>query len=241
MKRHLLLIFLLIWNISLSQTNKIIEIPTYWDTKNSNDTSLWYISTTELRRQIHLPDLLQSIDTFHFRLWTGMQAVDIWTTDRLLYYGMITNYAQQYDPKLLRKGIYKIGKIYSNQITLDSSKARQLFNIVDRLSIVAIPSDDKIKDWRQGLDGIEFLIEISTPNQYDFKTYWTPGVFADTLPEAKQIQALVNYLYKDFKIYKYYQKLRPPGGSYLRNGIPGIEIRIFNQPVSGATAITDLL
>ena len=80
----------------------------------------------------------------------------------------MTNYAQRYDDKLLRKGIYKIGKVYSNQVTLDSSKAKQLFNMIDKFSIVDIPPDDKISGWQQGFDGEEFLIEISTPKHIRF-------------------------------------------------------------------------
>jgi len=223
------------------QTEKIINIPTHKNYKSEVDTSLWFKSKVDLARQINLKDLQTSSDTFHFRFWTDIQAVDLWTIDYNLYYGAVTNYAQRYDDKLLRKGVYKIGKIYSNQVTLDSSKARQLFNIIDKLSIVNIPSDDKVNGWKQGFDGEEFLIEVSSPNQYNFKTYWTPRIFADTLKEAKQIQTFVGYLYTDFNIYNYYQKLKLPQGSYQRNGIQGIEIKTINQYVPGATKVTDLL
>ena len=116
-----------------------------------------------------------------------------------------------------------------------------VFNIVDRLSIVSIPTDDKVNGWTQGFDGEEFLIETSSPKKYDFKTYWTPRIFADTLKEAKQIQTFVDYLYTDFKIYNYYQKLKLPEGSYQRNGIQGIQIKTTNQETFGARTITDML
>lgn len=223
------------------QTEKVINILTFKNYKNEVDTTLWFKWKHDLAKQINLKNLQISTDTFHFRLWIDVQALDIWTSDHNSYSGVITNYAQRYDDNLLHKRIYKIEKIYSNQIILDSSKARQLFNIINRLSIADIPSDDKIKDWRQGRDGEEFLIEISTPHQYDFKTYWTPEMFADTLTEAKKIQSLVNYIYKDFKINDYYQKLNLPKGSYERNGSQGIEIRTTNENTSGATTITEVL
>jgi hypothetical protein len=141
----------------------------------------------------------------------------------------------------LRKGIYKIGKVYSNQVNLDSAKAKRIFNLIDQFSIITMPPDNKISGWRQGLDGEEFLIEISTPKQYDFKTYWTPSLFSDTLLEAKAIQTFVDYLYKDFKISEYYQKLKLPEGSYQRNGVQGIQIKIINQENIRARTITDLL
>jgi hypothetical protein len=224
-----------------AQTEKSVTIPTYKNYKNEIDTSLWFKWKHDLAKQINLKDLQTSTDTFHFRFWTDVQAIDIWNIDHNLYFGTVTNYAQRYDDKLLRKGIYKIGKVYSNQVTLDSSKARLLFNTIDKLSIVAIPTDDKINGWRQGFDGEEFLIETSTPTHYDFKTYWTPRIFADTLKEAKQIQTLVDYFYTDLKIYNYYQKLKLPEGSYQRNGIQGIEIKTPNQYIPGTTKVTDLL
>jgi hypothetical protein len=222
------------------QTTKVITIPTFTNYKNEVDTTLWFKWKHELAKQINLKDLQTSTDTFHFRFWTDIQAVDIWTTDHNSYFGMVTNYAQRYDDNLLRKGVYKIGKVYSNQVALESSKARRLFNIIGKLSVVSIPADDKITGWRQGFDGEEFLIEISTVKQYDFKTYWTPKIFADTLKEAKQIQTLVDYLYTDLEIYTYYQKLKLPEGSYQRNGAKGIEIKPSFKNTSGATKITGL-
>ena len=226
---------------SFGQNVKVVNIPTYKNYKNEIDTSLWYKWKHELAKQINLEDLQSSTDIFHFRFWTDIQAIDLWKADDSSYFGVVTNYAQRYDDKLLRKGIYKIGKVYSNQVTLDSSKAKQLFNMIDKFSIVDIPPDDKISGWQQGFDGEEFLIEISTPKQYDFKTYWTPRLFADTLKEAKQIQCFIDFLYNNFKIYDYYQKLRLPNGSYQRNGIQGIKIKTNNQFVPGATKVTDLL
>ena len=223
------------------QTSKVISIPTYKNYKNEIDTTLWFKWKYALTKQINLKDLQTIADTFHFRLWTDIQAIDIWTLDHKIYFATVTNYAQRYANKLLRMGVYQIDKVYSNQINLDSSKARQLFVFIENLSIVSIPTDDKINGWRQGFDGEEFIIEISTPSQYDFKTYWTPRAFADTLKEAKKIQALVDYFYKSFKLYDYYQKLKLPEGSYQRNGIQGIQINTTNQDNFGARTITDLL
>ncbi len=215
------------------QTRKVVSIPAYENYKNEVDTSLWFKWKRDLAKQIGLKDLQTSTDTFHFRFWTDIQAIDIWTSDYRRFYGTITNYAQRYDDELLRKGIYKVGKLYSKQLSLDSSKSRQIFSMINRLAIVDIPSDNKINGWQQGFDGEEFLIELSTPESYDFKTYWTPSMFIDSLQEAKQIQALINYLFEDVKIGNLYSKLKLPAGTYLRNGIQGIPIKPNDQDVPG--------
>ena len=226
---------------SYGQTEKRISIPTDTNYKNEVDTTLWYKWKHELIMHIGLKDLQTSTDTFHFRFWTDVQALDLWTNDHKSYFAIVTNYAERYDDKLLRKNVYKIGKVYSNQVVLDSSKAREIFNMIDKLSILTIASDDKITGWGQGFDGVEFLIENFSSKQYEFKTYWTPRMFADSLREAKQIQTFVDYLNNDFKIYEYYQKLALPEGSYKRNGIQGIRIRTTNHIIPGGTKVTDLL
>ncbi len=213
-------------NSVYGQTKKVITIPTTINYKNEIDTSLWFKSTYDLVREINLKDLQNSTDTFHFRFWTDSQAVDIWTIDHNSYFGQVTDFACRYNDKLFRKGIYKIDKIYSNQFSIDSAKARQIFDFIDFHSIGAIPTDDKIKGWGQGLDGQEYLIETSTSTTYDFKTYWSPWVFVDSVNEARRIQALAEYLYNDPKINDYHQKLELPKGHYQRSGIPGIKIKI---------------
>ncbi|MFT3679070.1 MAG: hypothetical protein QM791_02285 [Ferruginibacter sp.] len=241
MKTYIFIVTIFFISSVYGQAEKLVNIPTYKNYKKETDTSLWFKWKHDLAKQINLKDLQTSTDTFHFRFWTDYQAIDLWTTDHGSYVGMVTNYAERYDDKLLRKGVSKIGKVYSNQIILDSSKARLLFNIIDGLAIVNIPADDKINGWKQGFDGEEFLIETSSPKQYDFKTYWTPRAFADTLNEAKKIQTLVEYLYNNLKILSYYDKLKLPAGKYKRNGIPGIQIKSTNQGTTGSVTITDLL
>jgi hypothetical protein len=238
MRPFIFIVPILFFTSVYGQTEKLVNIPTSTNYRNETDTTLWFKWKQALAKQINLKELQASKDTFHFRLWTDIQAIDIWTVDHNSYLGMVTNYAQRYDQKLFRKGIYKIDKVFSNQITLDSSKARQIFNLIDTLAIVDIPTDERINGWRQGFDGEEFIIEASTSTQYMFKTYWAPRIFADTLKEAKQIQTLVDGLYKNFKISSYYEKLNLPQGNYQRNGIQGIQIGSSSENGS-KNSITD--
>ena len=239
MRAFIFIITIFFINSVYGQTEKSVDIPTVRNYKNEVDTSLWCKSKSDLAKQINLRDLKISNDAFHFRLWTDIQTIDIWTVDHIIYFGTVTNYAQRYDQKLISKGVYKIDKVFSNQIILDTAKARQIFILIDTLSIIAIPTDDKIKGWQSGLDGEEFIIENSTTTQYYFKTYWTPRVFADTLIEAKKIQTLVDRLQKDFKIGDYYDKLKLPQGKYQRNGIRGIYIGSSSENIEQRNSITD--
>jgi hypothetical protein len=192
-----------------------------------------------LAQKLSLVNLQTSGDTFHFRFWTEEQALDIWTTNHKSYAGQVTNYAQRYSSKLLRQGQYQVDTVFSNRIALDSSQARQIFQALQILAIAAIPSDDAIPGWNQGLDGTEYLIELTQKGQYSFKTYWTPYLFAASLPEAKKIQTLVDTLYQEYNLASYYQSLPTTSGSYKRNGIPGIQIRTVEEKKTFKHSIWD--
>jgi hypothetical protein len=241
MKIIISIIFLLVVGSAYGQTVREMSIPTYKNIKNEADTSFWFKWKQELVKQIGLKNLLASIDTFYFRIWTNSQAVDIWSIGDNQYSAIVTSFAERYDEKLLTKGINKIAKIYSKQTPVDTARARDLFNILERLSISSIPSDNNIRGWSNGLDGEEYLIETSMLKRYEFKTYWTPRIFADTLNEAKRIQTFIDYLYADFKLYDFSRRLKLPAGSYKKNGISGIDIKPANKNMPGTIRITDLL
>ena len=239
--RTLTSIICLIFASTVFGQTKIINIPTYTNYQNQVDTTLWFKWKFALAEKLELLNLQTSRDTFHFRFWTDIQALDIWTIDGSSYFGTVTNYAQRYDRKLYKKGIYQVDKVFSNKINLDSSKARQIYVLLDSLKIASIPTDDKIKGWQQGLDGTEYIIETSDKTHYDFKTYWTPSVFADKLIEAKQIKTFVDKLFGEFKIGSYYATLKLPEGNYKRDGIQGVKIRSSNDTYRNKNSITDWL
>ena len=67
-------------------------------------------------------------------------------------------------------------------------------------------------------------MEISTPNEYYYRTYWTPRIFVDTLREARQIQGFIDKFVGEFNIGVYYKRLNVPRGTYKRNGTEGTQI-----------------
>ncbi len=240
MTKFLIFAALLVGHFSFGQSIKKIEIPFYQNSQNGNDTTSYYKLTLDIIKQTQLPDLELSQDSFHFRYWSDIHALDIWTNDFINYFGLVTNYAKKYNPKLLKKGKFVIEKIISNQYNLNSIVSRQIYKLVDTLKLCKIPTDSKIKGWTDGLDGEVFIFENSSKTNYALKTYWTPRVFQDTLNEAKRIQYFIDRLNDEFKIRDYYNKLKLPIGNYQRNGIPGINIETkYNG--NGVNSILDIL
>ena len=70
-----------------------------------------------------------------------------------------------------------------------------MMRLIQSSTILSLPTDNLIKGWKQGFDGITYIIEYSTKEQYSFKTYWTPQM-QDTLREGKLVQSFVDRIFK---------------------------------------------
>ena len=142
-----------------------------------------------------LPNLLKSKDSLHFRFSNGIQSVDIWTNDYKIFYGTLLNETQSHIEHY-RKGvdINKQTKKYQKLNSIDTAKARQVYELFKRLNIFSIPDQDQIKGWRMGNDGISFNLEFSSKYLYTLKSYWTPHAYKYKIKEAALIDSLSNQL-----------------------------------------------
>jgi len=168
--------------ISFGQS-KTIQLPPYYQT--------WYGLTKENIQQAGLKDLTTAIEPVHFRFWTETQAVDIWTTDNKTFQGKLVYYTRTYT-KEKDNDLYqpeKPGKFYSKLTEMDTVTARKIYQYAYQQQLFQIPSEDSIKGWHDGNDGITYFVEYSTPSFYSFKEYWTPED-----QEVKEAAIIVNVL-----------------------------------------------
>ena len=103
---------------------------------------------------------------------------------------------------------------------------RQLFH---SSGILTLPTDDAIKGWQQGFDGITYFVEYSTTDNYSFKSYWTPKA-QDSLIEAIQVQRFVDSVFSLVdagEIWKSFVKTIPYESYY--NGGPSVAIRALTN------------
>lgn len=176
--------FMFFVNLTYCQVTKTIDVKIY----KNGDTSLWYKWRTELGEKLQLDKLVNSTDSLHFRFWQDGQAVDIWTNDYKTFKGTVTNYLKKYSKISSCKENTKHQKVYTNKIPLDTLQAREAYNLIIEYSLFTIPSEEKIKEWTKGKDGVTYLIEISTVNSYTFKSFWEPAS-QKNIVEAKKIVA----------------------------------------------------
>ena len=188
MRKLVLAILIMIVLIEGYAQTKTCEIPCY----KNGQVSLWYRWTQNNNNKAGLPDLSQTTDTLHFRFSTETQAIDIWTKDYKVFKGTFANHTTSEPCKdCLIKGK---SKYYSRKYDLDSSTAREVYDLFCKLSIFRIPNQDSIKGWTNGFDGEEFIIEYSTPSHYSFKEYWSPDGYKNEIKEAALIDSLANQL-----------------------------------------------
>jgi hypothetical protein len=197
MRKLLAVIFLLASLDSLAQADSLpvsvykkkhVDIPLYKD----GDTSVMYRYEQGKAKQLGLPDLITSRDTFHFRFWANGQAVEIWSQDYKTFNGRVTNFTESYEEFDMKKQKQPPSTMFFNQTVLDSSASRKVFELTN--AVISIPQQDSIEGWYNGFDGETYVFETSTSSFYSFKDYWTPSAYVDKLPEAKQVQSFADTL-----------------------------------------------
>ena len=224
MKNIIKIVFLLIALSTEGQTGKITKIPTILGKNGQTDTSFWFKSNQILANNLNLINLQIADGSFHLRLWTDRQCIELWKSEGKEYFARIINYAQHYNPKLLKTGRHEIDKTFYGIINLTPKETESFRELVTNTSIDNLPSQANISGWTEGFDGYEVLVEVSTKTTYDFKEYWTPIAFANTIAEAKKLQTFLETLGKELSLNERYERLKLPGGQYKRDGIPGIVI-----------------
>jgi len=196
--------------------------------KLSGDTTFWNSIECKKSSELKLPLLTLSQDYFHFRFWTDEQVIDIWTVDGKIYKGIITSYTRSYIEPGLKNKLKRTPKTFFKQDTLDAVLAKNAFELTKH--IASIPSEKDIRGWQQGFDGIEYIIETSTPTTYNFRTYWTPSAQKDSLIEAKKILTFVNdlslLLNLPNKFHNFFATLKP--GAYNYDG-PMVTIKLTKK------------
>lgn len=144
----------------------------------------------QIRREnsLLLPHLTVSADTLHVRFWNDRgQVVDVWSRNMKTFEGIVTSYADTADADYFYVRPFRT---FYYKSVIDTANARWVYNAINEMR--NIPSDNFIKEWAQGLDGINFSFETSTPSQYSLRTYWTPDAQNDGVKEAKHILFAIN-------------------------------------------------
>jgi hypothetical protein len=143
------------------------------------DTVFWCKYYTGIKNQIGLEPIDKIQDDFYFRLWTGVDVVEIRRAEGEIS-GDVTFLVQQY-----RRN--KVGKVYFKKIPLTTKTSKRVYLLINNYKITEIPTGKQTDGWEMGLDGITYNIETADKTNFTYKTYWTPKHYKDKLAEAKRL------------------------------------------------------
>lgn len=148
----------------------------------SDSTSYWYKWTKEDEQRVGLKPLEKSSHPAHFRITSAGLALEIWRTNTSVE-GSLVRWVWDAD-----KTMQSTERIYRQEYALGANQAAAINQLVENSGILQLPSDENIKGWQKGCDGIELIIQCSNNRSYWLKNYWTPSAQSN-LAEAVLIQS----------------------------------------------------
>jgi hypothetical protein len=217
MKKITLKILLLIYSSFLFSQSKVEELNLTQD----SDTIYWNKYKNELIKKHNFEDITNKKDEIVFKFWSFGTCIEVTKNDTLIN-GNLIYFVDEVDE--FSK------KVFKKTFNLKSETAKEIINLIEKTEINKIASDKFIKGWQHGFDGIEYIFEYKTKNEYSFKNYWTPNL-QDNLDEAKKIQNFVDELYRicnSENLSKLFVK-EIPFRSYSYNGGSAVVSRIMTQ------------
>lgn len=177
-------------------------------THANGDTSFWYKYQNILINDLSLIRLDTSAIPFYFRVWNTNQVLDIWQTNDTSYAAQLTSWVTEQNPSKEKP----TDRIFIDKRMLASDTVKQIVELINTSKVKKLPSDNGIKGWKQGFDGVTYIIEFSTKDNYSFKTYWTPKAQDTTLIEAKVLQFFIDEIFDlsgSLTTWKHFEKQVP--------------------------------
>lgn len=149
----------------------------------------WYKYTLERVQKLKIANLKFSPYKYHFRLWTGSKALEIWKNENGHINAKITQWVVEYVENDKRR------RVFSENLHLPKQQISEVKRLIDSTQILTIPNDSEIKNWKQGVDGITYIMEFCDQHNYYIKTYWTPSFQKDVI-EAQVVEKFVQRIKK---------------------------------------------
>lgn len=217
-KPTLLIFSLLCFSISFGQTKNL-----YGVTSTTGDTSFWYKYQNKQLNKLSLSSLDTSSSKEYYRVWTNRQVINIWQNSNGTSGGDLITWTDEYVPYNEKP----TNRTHVNVQPLTSDTAEFVRQLFLSSGILKLPTDDSIKRWQQGFDGITYVIEQSTNDSYSFKTYWTPKA-QDSLREAMQVQMFIDSAFSLVNAQQKWQSFAKtiPYECYI-NGGPSVACKVL--------------
>lgn len=191
----------------------------------SGDTSYWYKHHTKELKKLSLPSLDTVLNIEYFRVWTDKQVIEIWKNIDGTIAGKLTSWTDEYPPSNEKP----TNRTFHNSDILNSDTAQLVRQLIFSSNILNTPSEDSIKEWKQGFDGVIYFFESVYNHRYSFKTYWSPKS-QESVKEAILVQKFIDDIFtltKALVIWKEFSKVIP-FECYI-NGGPSVACKVLSH------------
>ncbi|WP_090079140.1 hypothetical protein [Halpernia frigidisoli] len=123
----------------------------------------------------------------------------------------------------------KTGEVFIREIKLNDSQVYKINKLIDSLKINDIPSDNRIKEWTFGFDGITYKMENKNGINYSYKHYWTP-TSQNKFMESDKINFFVTEIDKiiDYKTNQEKFVSEVPYFTWTRDGVSWSAVKILS-------------
>jgi hypothetical protein len=186
--KTLLTIIILSLSVAVLGQNKSL----YNVTNPNGDTSFWFKYQNIIIDDLALLRLDTSTLTYHFRVWKTNQVLDVWENSDSSYSARLTSWVTERTPATETP----TERTFVDRKTFGKDTVKTILNYITTSEINKLPTDNLISGWKQGFDGVTYIIEFANPTTYSFKTYWTPKAQDTTLQEAKLLEAFVDKIFE---------------------------------------------
>ncbi len=178
MKIRLTIIFFMVFVTTVVGQDKVLS--------TDSDTVFLFNYYKKLRQKIGLESTDTIHNKFYFRFWDGSKVIEL-RQEEDKFIGTVTFLLQQYKKN-------KEGRLYFRKTVLTNKTTDSINEILTKNKILELPTDKQINGWDSGFDGIIYITEFADQKSYSFKNYWTPDLYQDRIPEAKQLMNFIAQL-----------------------------------------------
>jgi hypothetical protein len=160
---------------------------------------------------------------FYFRLLLSGQTVNIFSQDKKIFHGVITNSVKEYEQvKVNDQYRRQATKLYSEQVRIDSSLATSIASKIIESGQISIPTDSLIDSWtRLYLHCGSLNFEIKNDNNFVKQSFHCPWNQPDSVEYKNIILSNYNLLKQELNldsIYQIFWTQLPKGKTYSRSG-----------------------
>lgn len=192
---------------------KFVSVPFY----KSGDTSGHYKTQRKRIAQMKMRDPFVSKDSLLLRISSENWSVEIISTDLKTFAGRQYFFTKEVVPSGEQENK---GLLFKTK-PMSKSQALAVYEAFQKKSISSIPSENDIRGWSLGADGVSYLIEYSNPSTYSFKSYWEPSSSRYRLVEAAAVDDFVKEVEAKLELASSFLAFlnKLPAGTYHTGGI----------------------